>query len=284
MTLHPGCRLAVAPHFHVEPDWPARLRLGQGVVEEDGRFFPRPPWLAPTGAELALLTAPPEGDGDGLWLFALPEHLRSFWWQLLDQAGAVGAGPLPGFEEFLGRVTAFLAFKQVPPPPGAWAEAVVGRPGQRSLRWDAAADCPAGLAPGVEPATALPVPPEPPRLWGCVNLGDEATALVFLNLTGPGQERDLRARGLDAPGPASVGELGRRWLRAAPDYPPVRLRLGPGEGVRLPDGGLILDGCPEDKREPDVWLMIFADGVARADLPGAGETDPRGNVFPQDGY
>src|SRR5262249_31153306 len=116
MTLHPGCRLTVAPHFHVEPDWPAPLRLGQGVAQEAGRFCPTPPWRPTTDAELALLTAAP-GAAE-LRLFALPEHLRSMWWQLLGRAGQLGAGPLPGFEDFLARVAALLAFKQVTPPPG----------------------------------------------------------------------------------------------------------------------------------------------------------------------
>jgi hypothetical protein len=249
MTLQPGCRLTAAPHFRVEPDWPSRLSLGQGIDEEDGRFFPRPPWRPPTAAELALLTTAP--GAPELQLFALPEHLRSFWWQLLEQAGQLGAGPLPGFDDFLARVDAFLAFKQLPVPAALRGEAVVGRAGQRSLRWDAEACRPAGLAPSADAATRYPLPPDPPRLWGGVNLGDEATALVFLNLTSPQQEQELQQRGPGAPRPTSVGELGKAWLRTAADYPPVRLRLGPGEGVRLPDDGLILDGCPEDKREPD---------------------------------
>jgi len=50
--------------------------------------------------------------------------------------------------------------------------------------------------------------------------------------------------------------------------PPIRLCLGPGEGFRLPPGGLILDGDATDKREPDVLLLIseqpLAQGGSRA--------------------
>jgi hypothetical protein len=54
----------------------------------------------------------------------------------------------------------------------------------------------------------------------------------------------------------AVGEFVGRFLRAWSDYPPVRLMLRPGEGYRLPPGGLILDGCLEGKQEPDVVLLI----------------------------
>ena len=46
MTPLLGCRLSVAPRFHLEPDWAARLAVGTGVREADGRFFPRGPWRA----------------------------------------------------------------------------------------------------------------------------------------------------------------------------------------------------------------------------------------------
>ena len=46
------------------------------------------------------------------------------------------------------------------------------------------------------------------------------------------------------------------FLRESPDLPPIRLRLGSGEGFRLPSAGLILDADATDKREPDVLLLI----------------------------
>ena len=36
----------------------------------------------------------------------------------------------------------------------------------------------------------------------------------------------------------------------------MRLILGPGEGYRLPRGGLILGGYLGDKQEPDLLLLI----------------------------
>jgi hypothetical protein len=71
---------------------------------------------------------------------------------------------------------------------------------------------------------------------------------------------ELRRRFPDQPSPAAVGELVGRFLRCCSDYPPVRLILGPGEGYRLPQGGLILDGYREGKQEPDVLLLISHEG------------------------
>ena len=55
MNLLPGCRFAVAPKFHLSPDWASRITIGTGVEESDGKFFPRGPWRDPTRDELALL-------------------------------------------------------------------------------------------------------------------------------------------------------------------------------------------------------------------------------------
>ena len=52
------------------------------------------------------------------------------------------------------------------------------------------------------------------------------------------------------------------FLREFPDYPPVRLRLGSGKGLRLPSGGLIREGDATDKQEPDVLLLISAQPLA----------------------
>jgi hypothetical protein len=64
-------------------------------------------------------------------------------------------------------------------------------------------------------------PPAGPLIWGAVNLGNEATHAVF-----------------------AVGETA------------VRLRLEPGEGYRLPAGGMPVGGCTLGKEEPEVLLRV----------------------------
>jgi hypothetical protein len=258
MTLQPGCRFAVAPHFHLSGDWSGRLLVGSGVEEANGAFFPRPPWRPPTPDELSLLVraadgpAPPEETEACVCLFQLPGHLRSEWWLLLEQAaGALGEGPLPGFDTFMNRVGEFLAFKRLPLPPDAHCEAVVSDPGQRVARG-------AGLLCNLAPFVPWPCAEEQrwPRLWGGVNLGDEGTSVALINLPCAQLEAELGRRFPDRPLPGTVGELAGRFLRCCLDYAPVRLTLGPGEGWRLPSGGLILGPSPGDGPALDMLLLI----------------------------
>jgi hypothetical protein len=99
-----------------------------------------------------------------------------------------------------------------------------------------------------------------PRLWGRINLGDEETSLVLINL--PCRQLDVELRRLSPyqPASATVGELAGQFLRSCADYPPVRLILGPGEGCRLPPDGLILGSYLGGKQEPDVMLFISHEG------------------------
>jgi hypothetical protein len=93
-------------------------------------------------------------------------------------------------------------------------------------------------------------------LWAVVNLGDEDSRLVLIAAAIQGLAADLALRHPGRPLPATVGDLVGWFLREFPDCAPLRLRLGPGEGFRLPSGGLILDGDATDKQEPDVLLHI----------------------------
>jgi hypothetical protein len=280
MILEPGCRFVVAPHFHLRADWPRRLQVGAGVAEVGGCFFPRQSWRSPTPDELPLLVrasdgpAPSEELESCVCLFQLPGHLLSEWWNLLEQAaGVLGNDRLAGFEAFVTRVGEFLAFKRLPLPEGARCDVVVSDPEQRFVRWDGESNRSGGLLCSLTPWAPWPGAEEHrwPRLWGGINLGDEATSVVLINLPCRQMEAELRRRFPDQPPPATVGELAGRFLRCCLDYPPVRLVLGPGEGCRLPPAGLILDGYLEGKQEPDVLLLIChqaASSQERAQQPG----------------
>lgn len=267
MTLQPGCRIAVAPHFHLPGDWPQRLSVGSGVDEAGGAFIPRSAWRPPTPDELSLLVRSSEEPGEGLedctCLFRLPEHLGSEWWALLGQAaGILGHGPLPGFETFVSRAGEFLAFKGLPIPEGARCDVIVTDPAQGFVRWGREPNRPGGFHPSLDPLAPWPSAEahHGRRLWGAINLGDEATSLVFINLPWARLEMELCRRFPDRTPAATVGELAVRFLRSCPDYPPVRLSLGPGEGCCLPRGGLILVGSLEGKQSPDVLLVSTDEG------------------------
>jgi hypothetical protein len=198
-----GYRFCNAPRFHTAVAWPQRLRLGGGVRAGD-RIVPEGTWWPPTDAELALLVAAGEA-GEQAWeeqvcVFAVPEHLRSLWWDLV----AATEGP-PDVAPLARAFADFAQFKRMPLPPRCSFDVVVTPPGQPA----AAGTFVAG-----------------------VNLGDQQTSLI------------LRTR------PPTI-----RFLADFPTYPLVRLDLGPGEGVRLPPGAVVLDRCPSD-RDVDVWLAI----------------------------
>jgi hypothetical protein len=259
--------LTVAPRFHLDPDWAVRLAVGAGIQETDGRFFPRGPWRPLTSEELSLLVSEPEDgpgkDAEAGWLFRIPGHLRAAWWDLLDRSVEAGEAALSGFEDFIGQVAEFLRFKHLEVPASLQMEAMVTAPGRCSMRSDPETGVPAGLGPSLAPWTVCGVTAGGvPRLWAVVNLGDEDTHLVLIAVPIPELAAALASRHPSQSAPATVGELAGRFLSEFPDCPPIRLRLGPGEGFRLPSGGLILDGDATDKQEPDVLLLISEQPLA----------------------
>jgi hypothetical protein len=291
MNLTRGHPLTVAPFFHLSFDLPARVLVGAGVEEEQGCLVPRGPWRIPTADELESLVPNPvpamredlvplpatslpvvgqisnpsheTGTPDKalagfLCLFALPDHLQSAWWEMVGEAQAAGTAHLEGFDAFVGEVAGFLAFKGLSVPDGATFDLVASQPGQRSIRWGGGGARPGGLAFDLSPRTPWPLPGEvpEPRLWGGINLGDEAVSVVLVNLAAR-QIHDLLAEHFaDLPPATTLGELAERFLTRLPNYPPLRLRIEPGEGYRLPAGGVLVDACTLDAAEPAVLLMI----------------------------
>jgi len=261
MALPPRFRLTVAPQFHLAPAWAARLAVGSSVQEDDGRFFPRGPWRPLTADELSLLLSGPESgpekDAEAGCLFLIPRHLRAAWWDLLDRSVESGGAALPGFEEFTMQVAEFLRFKHMEVPPSLQMEAGVTAAGRCSMRSDPEIGAPAGLGPSLAPWRQCgQLERILPRLWAVVNLGDEDTSLVLIPFPILALPATMVLRHPGQPPPTTVGELVRGFLREYPDSPPVRLRLGSGEGFRLPSAGLILDADATDKQEPDVLLLI----------------------------
>jgi hypothetical protein len=268
MHLERGFALTVAPRFHLPGAWPDRLRVNSGVEARDGHFFPRADWRLPAPEELAILTgdggAPADPDDfrrEALSLFHVPEHLRRRWWDLAARQGNPAGIEAEGFQAFLRGVVDFCGFKGLPLLPTCAFDVVVTAPGRASTRVDAAAGCLAGLAFNLPPTCSVPpAGGTTPRPLGAVNLGDETTSLVLLNLPAARLQDRLRT----APGAPGVcptlGELARRFMTSFPAYPLVRVLLRPGDGYWLPAGGVVSDGYTMDKHEPDVLLLIRQPG------------------------
>jgi hypothetical protein len=91
---------------------------------------------------------------------------------------------------------------------------------------------------------------------GVINLGDEPTHLVLLNLAPAAMAAML---GRPGPGENEVDpDLPRRFFAAFPDYPLIRVRLLAGDGLWLPPAGIVYDTCTLDQREVDVALTVRA--------------------------
>jgi hypothetical protein len=183
-----ACRFRVAPRFHLSADWSQRLAVG-------------PAWQTPPEDALEALVRDSGEVGDDVLLFNLPRHLQQKWTSLMELAAECGA--LTGFDAFADQVADLLAFKKLAVPPGSVLDVQVLAPGQ-----------------SVELMNR-----EGWQLWGAVNLGDEAAAVVFDDL-------------------AETAPL------------PVRLLLQPGEGFRLPERVVRVVGWTLDRQEPDVLLLV----------------------------
>jgi hypothetical protein len=163
MTPLAGFRFVVAPHFHLDVDWPGRLSLAASVELTAQEPMVRPPWRTVQTDELAMLLLDPTQPGAReelprcVCLFVVPVHLRSAFWDLVAQAEARGEISPDGFGAFTAEVGRFLAFKQLPLPPAAVCELVVNKPGQATL-----------LA--------------APAVWALINLGEDAVAVVCLSV------------------------------------------------------------------------------------------------------
>ncbi|HEY2586375.1 MAG TPA: hypothetical protein VGI81_11480 [Tepidisphaeraceae bacterium] len=265
MTRELGCKFEIAPHFELPADWQERLLIGAGVEECDGGFFPHGPWRSPDAGELSQLVAGQPNSNtsdDKVELFKLPAHLCAQWWQLLGRTGdaSTEAGRLPGYDAFLAQIADFLTFKSLAINDPVSCDVVVTRPGQRSVRWDPAEGHPLGLGCTIPPQTPCTMLESQsscrPRLWGAINLGDEATSFVLIAPPCRAMTKRLRRDFPDRASPATLGALIEQFLRSCPDVSPVRVTLHPGEGLRLPGEAMLVDGFPHDKREPDVLLLI----------------------------
>ncbi len=266
MQLQAGFLFRVAPRFHNRLPWSHRLQINGGVECSAQRFFPRNDWRKLSPGELALLIdecpqsaatarAPtldtmlsPSRAG----LLAIPSHLRASWWTVAERADTSN-GRMEGYESFVAQLLEFLRFKRLPLPEHCGFDVVASRPSQRSTHLDAAGESVMGLGFNTllqgESRHAS-------RLVGAINLGDEATHLVLLNLSPPAMCSILVRQGQTEITATSSPELLKQFFAALPDYPLVRLRLDPGEGLWLPNDAVVYDRDTQGKQDLDLVLTI----------------------------
>jgi hypothetical protein len=257
MQLETGYRFCLAPRFVIPLDWSQRLTVNTGVIRDaEGRLTPEPTWRVPTDAELGQLVVPEEAvqtpaadqPSATAWeshvcLFSIPEHLRVKWWELAAEQVAESAdGPAGRMDDFAQGLAEFARFKQIPLPAESTFEMTLAPPPtERSDRPQLDFGQGDGTAPVQSPAIAQ------------INLGEERTALVFLNLR-PARLAELP--GSPAAARPAANDAAHQFLSQFPQYPLVRLVLEPGEGAWLPDNGVLCADDVEGKAEIDVRLSI----------------------------
>jgi len=246
VELRPGIVLGVAPRFHAPSGWTERLRLNGGIERVGARFHPRSDWRPPAPDELAQLVDEAPADADALRarLLVIPAWLRAAWWNQVDRAS---------YERFASELLDFLRFKAVPLPALCEVRVTVSRPGQRGTRLDPTM----GDLSGLGPAPSLPGTAE----VAAINLGDEATDVVLLNLPPAAMADMIGGRAGSAPA-LPLTHLVPRFFEARSGYPLVRIRLDPGEGLWFPAGDVVHDGWTCEKRDLDVVLTICGSSPA----------------------
>jgi len=273
LELQEGFSLVTAPRFQPRRSWADRLCLNGGVEREGRRVHPRSDWRPPTTRELTLLVRRAPGRESPFnrvavsentksavaphheeiclepWeagLVAIPARLREAWW------ASAGWGVLPpgqdeGYRRFVAAVLEFLRFKRLPLPARCEADLLASRPDLRGSRLDPTTGELSGLG-FSGPASR--------RTMGMINLGDETTHLVLLNVPAQGMRALLAQDGESDPWSLAPSDLVARFFEEYPDYPLTRVSLDPGEGVWFPRDDVVHDGWPGAKQDADVVLTI----------------------------
>ena len=163
-------------------------------------------------------------------------------------------------EPFAREILEFTSFKQVPVPRQCRFELTVSPPGRPDLSHAAEPDTVIAGSSSAERKTNHSPP------IARVNLGDERSAMVFLNL---GRRRIAEMLGTESAAdsaidgavqPLATDDLVRRFLGRSPEYPLLRVILEPGEGVWLPCADVICDVDRTCKEDLDVWLVLKDEG------------------------
>jgi hypothetical protein len=266
VELQRGVRLVVAPRFPGRLEWSDRLQINGGVDTVDGRFCPRRDWRPPDHADFdRLIGGPPSVEPAGaapkvasadavlppsdVGSFHLPSHLRRAWWALADSPDAL-AGDGRSYHAFARDAIEFLRL-----------EVAVRGPGEPPAGWLT----PSGAAGASESGENRPSPAgERERVVAVVNLGDEPTHLVLLNLAPAAMAALIGAPWPIDPARGACADLLGRFFTALPSYPLVRVRLEAGDGLWFPAHGLVHDVCTLDKREVDVALTLRDDTTSEA--------------------
>jgi hypothetical protein len=274
-AAEPRYRFVVAPRFSVPRGFEGRLERNGGIERDGERVYPQCDWRPLDREEMAFLLGEfPGRDGVlspvDLALVQIPEHLRAAWWAEAERSGSVPTAA-SSFQGVFSKLVDFLRFKRLPLPERVSLSVAVSAPGLPSTRVGRPG-APQGLGLGVAVST---MEAADGQALACINLGDEASFVVLLELPPVALARRLASVGVEAPTSVADPALVRRYLDAFPRQSLLRVRLEPGEGLWLSPLGVIHDGWTEGKQDLDVMLHVGCDLPADAwsGIPAAGVAD-----------
>jgi hypothetical protein len=245
-------RLTVAPRFQLRRTFVGRIDRNGGVERDGDCLYPRDDWQSLKPEELSALVV--EGSGPGallpstqLGLLEIPERLRGAWWKEAEK----NAGS-EGFDGVFSALIEFLRFKRLPLPERVHLEVAVNAPNLKSTR-GASSGAAQGLAYRDRPASWNG---QARQALGLVNLGDEATFIVLLDLPPSTLVARLEAAGDAEASALSANRLVKRYFEIFPREALLRVRLDPREGLWLSPQGVVHDGWTHGKRDLDVVLSV----------------------------
>jgi hypothetical protein len=244
MQLESGIRISVLPHFRPTLLTRAELCLNSGFERRQSRFKARHDWRPPTEQERRILTAPegdvPENQVDRIELLEIPGHLPKEWRPIAQKLATDTDSPSQENERFVAALASFFRFKKVHVENCSFT-IVAAEPTHRSAFTRLGS--PGGLKVGtVEESPLL-----------AVNLGDEPTALVILNLPIRRIRELVASRGVPERPPIRITQ---QFLELFPEYPLVRLVLPTRQGVHFFPDAVVHDGCTAKKNDLDILLRI----------------------------
>jgi tryptophan halogenase len=251
-----------------------RIKLSTGTQTAEGSQIdpakykpearvPRPPWRTPSQTEYAILTDRRRAAGLGSFVSIIRLDPKLF-----EKLRAVGdqAAHLPlyydrpmfdGVQERTIELLVRQIGKAYSEPNSIYrGEGVtVNTPGTATATYDLAD----GRLPGLHLdswSDLSPLRRDEAYNRMCINIGQEARRLLFINLP---MRRIVEILSefepnLDRQNPTKIG---RMFMARFPDYPVVSLDVAPGEGYIAPTENVIHDGTTSAMTKPDVILTLL---------------------------
>ena len=242
MELERGIRISVLPRFRPTLLTRVELYLNSGVERSGSGFTARDDWRPLDKEELRMLIVSeadaPEDRSERIELLEIPGHLHQQWRATAPELATRSSRPSREYQRLVASLASFFCFKKVHVENCSLTIRAAEFPHGSVF---ASLGSPPGLKTG-------PVE-ESPLL--AVNLGEEPTSLIILNLSIRRLRELVASRGMTQDLPDRITQ---QFMALFPKYPLVRLVLPARHGVRFFPAAVVHSGYAEKKNELDVLL------------------------------